>query len=194
MIIPVDYAQANIRFTGTGMPNGGEITLGLNVELYAGTAEDLADDVLTIFQSTAIRAQMSSVVNIDSCYVKYGPNDIGQSAEVANPLAGTAASTGTSPQVAYLVKKVTGFGGRSGQGRFYLPGVPEGSVDPAGQILSAGVTALNTALEAARAALVSAGAIPTLLHGGTGPISAPLPIVGFQVDSRCATQRRRNRR
>ena len=194
MIIPPEYAQANIKFTGTGAPSGAEITLGLNRELYASNAAGAAYDVLIAFQAAAIRARLANSVTIAKCLVKFGPNNTGPAAEHSSPLAGTNGGAGTSPGVAFLARKNTGFGGRTGRGRLYIPGVPEGEVDTSGNIGGAIVTSWNTALEAFRTTLISLGLVPTLLHAAGSPIQVPMPITSFTMDGTVATQRRRQRR
>jgi hypothetical protein len=194
VIIPVNYAQVNIKFTGIALPTGAEVTLGINRELYTGTPADLAQKVLVYFQSAAIRAQISSEVTINSCLAKFGPNSTGPAAEYTAPLAGTGAAAGSTPQVSWLARKNTGFGGRTGRGRMYIPGLPEPLTFSSGTIIAANVTSMTTALEAFRASLVADGCVPTLLHAPLSPVQVPMPITSFSVDNRAATQRRRLRR
>jgi enamine deaminase RidA (YjgF/YER057c/UK114 family) len=194
MIIPELHAQANIRFTGLALPTGAEITLGLNKELWSQDATAAAVQVLEKFQSTAIRAVISSSVTIDSCKVKFGPNATGPEGTTTNPLPGTASGSTSGPGVAFLVRKVTGFGGRTGRGRFYIPGVTETTHLEGGGIAATAVSQVNTALEAFRTALIAIGLVPTLLHSANSPVTLPRPITGFVTDSKTATQRRRLRR
>ena len=194
MIIPVLHAQANIRFTGIAVPTGAEITLGLNHELWTQDATAAAIQVLEKFQATAMRAVISSSVTIDSCKVKFGPNDVGQEGVTSNPLAGTASGSTSGPGISYLIRKNTGFGGRTGRGRLYLPGVTETAHLEGGMIPAATVTSVNTAFESFRSALVTLGLVPTLLHAAGSPVTLPRPITSFTCDSKTATQRRRLRR
>ena len=193
MIIPVLYAQANVKYTGTSVPRGAEVTLGLNKELWAGSAAGAAQEVLNAFQSTAMKALLPSTITIASCLMKFGPNTTGAAAEVSGPVVGTSPNASASPNVAYLVRKNTGFGGRTGRGRMYFPGAGEPNVDAGGNVLAAHVTAWNSALEAMRTALVALGLVPTLLHGAGSPVTSPMPITSFSTDSKVATQRRRLR-
>lgn len=193
MIIPVDYAQANLRFTGPGMPLGGEVTLGLNIELFVGDPQDLAEQVFDSFGPVATGTSISSSVSLTSCYVKYGPNATGPSAVDSGSFTGTGGS-GTSPNVSYLIRKNTSFGGRTGRGRMYWPGVVESGPGSDGVIDSAVVSNLQGNINSAYTTLVSIGAIPHLLHSAGSPISAPLPITSFTVDGKVATQRDRLRR
>ncbi len=194
MIIPDGYAQINIRFTGTGAPTGAEITCGVNLDIFPGTPADLAQKALVYFQSAAIRARLSSEVTISSCVAKYGPNATGPSAEFTLPVAGTGPSAASSPNTAWLVRKNTGFGGRTGRGRWYIPGIVDGSVFSNGVIIGGEVTLMTTALEAWRTSMTTDGVVPTLLHGAASPVQVPMPITSFVTDFKVATQRRRLRR
>jgi hypothetical protein len=194
VIIPVNYAQANIRMTGAAVPSGAEITMGFNKELYGGTPAAAANEIRTAFGSSAIRALLTVALNIESVLVKYGPNDTGPAGESTGVLVGTAAGTAVSPNVAVLIKKNTGFGGRTGRGRFYIPGIPEAHINESGAILPSAITSWGSALEAFRTVLVSLGLVPTLLHAPLSPVQVPMPITSFTVDGTGATQRRRMRR
>jgi hypothetical protein len=194
VIIPVNYAQANIVFGGVALPTKAEITLGLNKELYSGTPAAAANEVRTAFQAAAIRNLLVTEITIESCMVKYGPNDTGPAGESAGSMAGSSSGLGNPANVALLVKKNTGFGGRTGRGRFYIPGIPESAIAANGTILATAVTAWGTALEAFRTTLISLGLVPTLLHGAGSPVQTPMPITSFTVDATGATQRRRMRR
>ncbi len=194
MIIPPEYLQANILFTGIGAPTGAEVTLGFNRELWGGSAKLAAQNIREQWQTTAMRALFGAGVNVAGVMVKFGPNATGPSAEDLAPLSGTASGATASPNVTYLIRKNTGFGGRTGRGRMYLPGVVEGAVNEGGAITAAQVTSMTNALEAMRTALIAIGLVPTLLHGAASPVQVPMPITSFTPDTVAATQRRRMRR
>jgi len=194
MIIPEGFAQANIKYAGAALPTGAEITLGLDTRTYAGTALALATEVLTQFQSTAIRLNTSTEVTISSCVIKFGPNEVGATAEYSNPLAGTGGTASSSPNTAWLVQKTSAFGGRTGRGRMYIPGIAETLHNGAGVITPANRTSMQNAMETLRANLVAFGASPVVLHGSATVVVPPRLIVAFNVDAKVATQRRRLRR
>ena len=194
MIIPAGFAQANIRFTGSNLPSGAEITIGFEVVGPGGSAFSAAQTVLQEFQSANIRAQISPEVTIDSCLFKKGPNSTGEAAVYTGGVPGTAASTAAGPQVAWLVRKVTNFGGRTGRGRLYIPGMSEAVCGTGGVVGNTQRLALQNALETFRTNLNAVGLVATLLHGAASPVPSPMPIVSYQVDTRAATQRRRLRR
>lgn len=192
-VIPVGYAQANFRYSTLGYPEGAEWTLGLDVSSALGGPSGVATDLITNYGLT-IRTVLPGSAVLTSVLVKFGPNDLGPSAEVAASVPGTGGGTQTSPAVAVLVHKVTAIGGRPGRGRFFLPGVQESEVDVAGVLTSAFVDGLQDEVDAFVAELISSGMPPVLLHSETSPVATPTPITSLQVDSRVATQRRRQRR
>lgn len=194
MIIPVDYAQANFRFTGTGVPEGAEFTMGFNVELFSGTVADAATAAYDAWVTAGMAANFATTCALTSVLMKFGPNDTGPSAVDSGNVPGTNAGPQAPPNVAILVRKNTGFGGRAGRGRFFLPGFPEGNIGAAGELGGTSFSDLQSDVNALFNAWVTAGLVPTLLHNVGSPISAPIPITSFTVDSKVATQRRRLRR
>lgn len=192
-VIPTGYAQANFRYSGGGLPNGAEWTLGLDISSAIGGPAGVADDLITNYSAT-IRTVLPAATVLTGVLVKFGPNDLGPSAEVATSVPGTGGGVQTSPAVAILIRKVTAIGGRPGRGRFYLPGVQESEVENTGLLTPAFVAGLQSEVDDFFAELVSSGMPPVLLHSETSPVAVPTPITSFQVDSRVATQRRRQRR
>lgn len=188
MIIPVGFAQANFLFTGAAVPRGAQVTLGV---LAPGgmSAQTLANNVATAFQVNVL-PELTQDVTLETVSVKLGPNDVGPTAEAAVGVAGAGGTQTTSPNVAYLVRKVTALGGRSNRGRWYLPGVNEADVLWNGIIVAARVTSLQTAHDDFYDALVVTGNDPVILHNVVG---APTAMTGFQADSLAATQRDRLR-
>lgn len=193
VLIPNDYAQVTLGFTGVAIPLGAACTLGLNVELYPGdptaAALDIAQDVLP-----AMSAYVVNKVAITSIKVKFGPTQTGPSAEIATNIPGLGNLDPAPPNTALLVRKITGFGGRQGTGRWYWPGIADTQIDDGGNLGPATVTSLQTGFNSFHSNLVASGLVPVLLHGEDEPISTPMPITSFSVQSRVATQRRRLRR
>lgn len=192
-VIPVNFGQANFRFGGSGVPNGAEVTLGFE---HSGSIFDPADaalDLVTNWVATIHTVLPASIV-LDSVLVKYGPNDLGPSAEQSSGAAGTGGGVQTSIAVAVLVHKVTALGGRPGRGRMFIPGVQESEVDPAGNLTGAFVSGLQTELNSFYSDMVASGIPPYLLHSETSPVATPTAITAFTAAGIVATQRRRQRR
>lgn len=192
MIIPSGYAQANWKFTGSALPFGAEITLGLNVS-GAGSDPSAVASTCIIAWVDNIQAVTPPSITLASCLVKYGPNNTGAAAEVASGAAGAGSGTVQTPNTAYLIRKLTTAGGRAGRGRFFYPGVTEANVNDAGIIDSTPLGILQGVWDDFLADLTAADLFPVLLHSAGSPISGPNTITALQVDNRVATQRRRLR-
>lgn len=194
MIIPVGYAQANLRFTDDAAPNGSEITLGLDLgDFAAGSPSDAANAVADAWTPT-VHTILSNELVLSEVYVKFGPNDTGASGSTARAVAGGAAGSAVTPNTAILVHKTTTSGGRRGRGRFYVPGMPEPEVGPHGFLTGGYVNSLQNEFDDFYAALTTAGLTPVVLHApGISATPAPSEVVGFVVQGLAATQRDRMR-
>lgn len=195
MVIPAGAAQINYVFGGTAAPNGAEVTIGFDgVAGVPYTPLELATLAKDAWEDN-LRAVTLDDITLQVVRVKFGPNDTGPATELAVNLAGTSAGQGTSPNVAYLVHKNTALGGRRGRGRMFYPGVNESGVDDAGNVLSASVTAYNTAFAAYLTQMEAGGGDLVVLHApGNTSIPVPTPILSLTMDPKVATQRKRLRR
>lgn len=191
--IPLGYAQINWQFTGTGLPHGADVTLGVDVSSYGGTAADAASDARDAW-NTEVMPVLNQDVVLTNTHVKFGPNTTGAAADAAGSTPGAGSNTGMTPNVTFLVHKTTLFGGHAGRGRMFIPGLQESSVSEAGILDGGTVTALQTAMDDLLTALGTVLLIPVLLHGVGSPLTTPSTIVDFTVDAKVATQRRRLRR
>jgi hypothetical protein len=191
-VIPSGYAQANFKFGGTGAPNGAEVTLGLELAGVLQTPSGVAADLIANWVAT-VHTVLPGSITLDSVLVKFGPVATGPSADVAAGDTGTGGGTGTSPNVAILVHKVTPLGGRAGRGRMYIPGVQESEVDTSGNLTTPFVTGINAELATFWSTLNSDDTPPVILHNVGSPLTTPTPITDFNCDPRVATQRRRLR-
>jgi hypothetical protein len=193
VLIPEGYAQFNFKFSGIDLPYGAEFTIGssipdgilpLNAAIHATEA----------FTDSASMSQLDNDLHFVGVHVKYGPNDVGPSADYATDVAGDAGATGQSPQVCLLVQKQTTDGGHAGRGRFYLPGPVSSVLDGDGTLHSGFRSALQGSLDAFLDSMSDDDYVPVVLHGAGSPLTDPSPIVGLTLDARVATQRRRMRR
>ena len=191
-VIPPGYAQANFVFGGIAMPNGAEVTLGIDVSGWAGTPTSAAIALASSWNTNLLDFQ-PSFVSFETVRVKYGPEATGPTGEAVGGGSGGSPGNPTSPNVAYLVRKSTAFGGRAGRGRFYMPGVTEDNIDGGGVVLPAGRAAINTGLDDFRTGLESIDSPIVLLHGVGSPLTSPTPVTDLSLDARVATQRRRLR-
>lgn len=113
---------------------------------------------------------------------------------------GTAHSAAT-PNVAFLMRKLTGQPGRFSRGRLYMPGVSEQDVDATGVVAGSKLTELTTNLASFKADLLAANFSPVILHrdfstdgGVTFTHRDPTAITTLVFDDLAATQRRRLRK
>lgn len=112
--------------------------------------------------------------------------------EAVVSLPGTLSAQPATPQVALLVRKVTGARGRENRGRNYYPGmVYESDVDAAGLINNAQAAGFQGFFNAWYTALNTLECEPYILHT---ELSDPTPVLSFEVDRVVATQRRRVRK
>lgn len=192
MIIPAGFAQLNYRMTGTSVPNGAEIvigvenTLGVSAALVAAAAADAWTD-------TNWDLSLPNTLTVVEVLAKLGPNDTGPFAVAAIGETGSAVAAGATPNVSYLFTKQTAMGGRTGRGRIYLPGVVESVVGPNGVIVPATVADLTVRIEAFAANLETNNLPMVLFRSESSPPRAPLPVTGLVCSALVATQRRRLR-
>lgn len=194
MTIPVDFGQANLRFTGLLVPTGAEVTMGFDVSNYAGTVAEAALDVGEAW-ITHLMPNLSDQLVLSSVMMKFGPDATGPSSEQGMAVnAGGDTAAAASPNVTYLIRKQTALGGRAGRGRIYVPGVVENAITSAGNVETGKRGALQADIEAWGVALSTLFLFPVVLHGAGSPVTVPTPITGWDVDLQAATQRRRLRR
>lgn len=193
MPIPAGFAQANFIYTGTSVPTGAEWTLGLELGISITDPEAAADALDVAYGLSGLAANLGTGCNLTSILVKFGPDATGPSHTETVSQVGAGGLAGP-PNAAFLVNKVTLAGGRAGRGRFFMPCVPEANVDNAGVLGAGVVTAFQDDLNLFYSGVVDRDLFPTLLHGVGSPIPSPTSIIGFQLQAKVATQRRRLRR
>lgn len=118
-----------------------------------------------------------------------GDPDIAESS--ITPDQGGVNFASVPPQVAVLVRKNSGVGGRKNRGRLYLPGCRADEVDSSGTVTPTTTAAIQAACTAMFADLEAGGMQPAILHG-TG--LTPTDMVAYVVSNHTATQRRRQSR
>jgi hypothetical protein len=193
MIIPVGYAQVNMRYTGVACPSGAEWTMGFDIGGFAGTAADLAEAAVEAYNAGDLAQFHTTECTFSEAYVKFGPSATGDSGLFGSITPGTASAPTTPPAVTQIVRKETAAGGRSGRGRLYFPGLPEAQISGGGLLSDAWKNNLPVAIADWVATLALAGADPVVLHSSGAPITTPTPITAFTSPARVGTQRRRNR-
>lgn len=191
MIIPVGYAQVNLKFEGASVPTGAEMTFGLtdlggDQPIEVAAAVETAWDVANMGQFQAVTIALRNIL------VKFGPNEDGPSAELGVNYPGTVAGAGVAPSECALIKKITLAGGRKNRGRMFMPGLRDTDIDQSGSLDGNVQSDLQDSWVAFKTSLEGATYTMTLLH--TNPADTPTEITTLEVDSVSATQRRRLRR
>lgn len=192
-VIPAGYAQANFMFSGEALPNGAEVTMGLELGIAEPTPAEVALACQTAWADNLLPFQSSSST-FDGVMVKFGPQATGPSAEFLVGLEGGSPADSEAPAVAVLVRKNTSDGGRAGKGRMYLPAFNEEQIETGGFVNGTIAIDLNLALETFRTDLFAEGLTLVVLHGPESPLSAPSTITSMLTRPAVATQMRRNRR
>lgn len=111
--------------------------------------------------------------------------------EVSEAQHGAASSAPAPPNIAALVKKVTGVPGKKNRGRIYLPGIPKAELNDLGFLSSAQLSGLQSSLNDWYTDLIAADWVPVVLHSLVGV--TPTSVTSFQLQQQCATQRGRLR-
>lgn len=193
MHIPTGYAQVNLLLAGDALPNGGEVTFGVDNQSADYTAATCA----TLIEADLAGAQdiwdtTRNKVEVVGIKVKLGPNETGPMAILATSIVGDNSSPEVLPNVAYLLRKNTAAGGRKGRGRLYWPGVSISDVTDGGVITSGIVTEQQAGWNAFIAALETSQLDMVLLHAESP--TTPFKVTSMTCDAKIATQRRRLRR
>lgn len=194
MIIPEDFAQVNLKFTGDAIPTGAEMTFGINTVGNPGGVPAWADDVVSNWDSAGMAELYTGQVTLASVLVKAGPNATGPFIETLAGIPGTAANPAVTANTAMLIRKVTDTGGRQGRGRFFLPGIPEGHCDPDGTLDTGYLESATADWEAFLGKMGTSQLPMALLHGAGSPVAVPHEILDLVPATKAATQRRRLRR
>lgn len=190
VLIPAGFAQVNLRFTGAAVPNGAEMTFGVD-NAVNNSPGVIGSTINTILAAQSLNAVLVATCDLSSILVKLGPNASGPAAVSTGTVSGTQSGGAGAVAVAALLTKNTAIGGRHGKGRMYQPGCSEAIVDPGGVLQAAHVTALNTKWNAILAAMATADMEMVLLHADA---TTPTPVTSITAQSVVATQRRRQRR
>src|SRR6476646_5087725 len=110
-VIPVNFSQVNLQFSGTAAPTGAEVTFG--VDNSTGLTPAAIESAVYVNWNTNLRPLTQSLLTLATILVKNGPNSTGPFVQVSHGTVGGSVSPCCSPQVAYLIRKATILGGRA---------------------------------------------------------------------------------
>lgn len=126
----------------------------------------------------------------------------GQVLDLAQDVGGALAHSSATPNVAYLIKKVTSEPGRRKRGRLFLPGVGEIDVEATGVLAGGQQALLQAKCDSFLAAAAGHKFFPCIIHKIRPPkpgkptpaVLPPTSVDSWRVDPLAATQRRRMRK
>lgn len=201
LYVPDGFGIARFRYSLSGDPEEMNITMGF--EAPAGSVDEMAEELDTLFRFTD--SLMDATTRLFTgwsylgCNVSYKTGGAWVFGEANTTVNGTSVGETPTVNVAVLVKKRTGLGGRWNRGRLYMPPymIAESQLSKLGIIDSGETDDLNDRWEVFRSEVADALNIEqlVLLHypRAADATPDPTPITSFLVDTLIATQRRRLR-
>lgn len=190
----------------TDMSRASLITFAVSVTAGVGVAnaQDAVDDFQANFNAN-IAPAMDSNVNIQPPFIKLGDgtNVPAEAVAAGAAIVGGNAGTYAPPNIAALVKKTTGFGGKKSRGRTYIPFIlPVTAVSENGTVDPGTATALNVRLATFLGQLITDGTVMVIANKiFTVPVPPLKPFVSeiqvghnvlsYLCEPMIATQRRR---
>lgn len=195
LLIPPGFGQLNIVFTWVGDPEPMLTSIGLSLadvpspgDVFALYADGGWSDLLQIMCSETVQVNN---LNIDVGQDGGPPVVVDSSPTPAD--AGTQNANCFPQNNAYLIKKRTGVGGRSGRGRMFWPGCAEGNVTSIGVLDTAFREAVQAVIADILATMPVASVDGYVLLHDEDTVADPTPLTSLLLDTRIATQRRRLR-
>lgn len=193
-IIPLEFSLLTWVFDSPIVGKQAACTCGVATPTSEWDSSDLAaardawGDTLLVLQSAAWK--LAKVVAYEGATGGVLTHEL-----LVNEPGDNTESSASVPQVAVLIRKVTGAAGRANRGRMFVPGALESSMLPNGELDTTPHAAWQSAATALFTALGAMGAQPFLLHSPpkVGSTPPPTAITSFSVDATSATQRRRIR-
>lgn len=189
MIIPTGYGHISHFFGGDASPRGAAVTYG--VQAGGGSTVSEVAQFCHEAMAASFLPLLGPSTSLDETRCKFGPNDTGAFATYANVVLGGNTGAQVSPNVALLVEKQTGLGGRRGRGRMYIPGIIEAAVTEGGDLTGDAPTDFQNAADELLTLLLGSLIEMVVLHSVVSVV--PTAVTALTVDQRVATQRRRLR-
>jgi hypothetical protein len=202
--IETGLGLVSLSLERSDMSRAAQVTFALNVAGVpdASVAQDAVDDFRENFL-TYWAPFIDDEVTIQEAQIRLGDGSTTpfEAVSTVTSNAGGVSQVSLPPNVALLVKKTTGVGGRKNRGRTYIPFLlPESVVSENGTIAGATVTALNVQAAAFLSQLSADGNpmcishkvfnVPLAPHFVTAIHTGPL-VTTYKVEPMIATQRRR---
>lgn len=187
-VVPVGFADLAFRHVLSG--RGDEMICTLGVDIIGTPSDTDWEDLAGFWYDNMVDAQMHSAITFLGMDVRLDTGSIGT---FGTPGPGGGAAAIMPPNNSLLVRKRSASGGPKNRGRFYLPSVPEGSVDQSGVIETVfyGGTAVNIA--AFEVAMTTHAVVNEIVILHSDPLDTPTVITSLFLDPIIATQRKRLR-
>lgn len=196
-VIPEGFAQASALFDRIAGGDEAFVVTGHGLGLPPNDPTDVANAVFDAWEGSEIGTQfMATTWRMRQVSVRVNRGngiETGTSTRAAIP--GQASSPALPPNVAVLVRKVTGLGSREGRGRMYLPGTQEDIVNDNGVIIAPHLGNWQPFAQQFNALCAFNNVELHVLHSlpQLGGAPAPTPVATLVVQPLVATQRRRIR-
>lgn len=194
VIIPPGFSQLVTHFVFDGEPRR---MLTTHAVAHASPPSvGVANGVLAAY-NTYWKAEMRLTTTIEKVSFRIGQDGgdpvVVESTDAA--VVGSGSGAGLPSNCAILIRKQTASGGRRNKGRLFMPGVAaEANVDQNGIASAAAVLNWQNAQDDWNDAVLLLTDIENFVILHSEAPSTPTTVIGHQVQSRIATQRRRMRR
>src|SRR3954449_10624373 len=188
-VIPQGYYELAFKHSLQGSLHTSVATLGVR---YTGA------DLKLDFHNIAASYGQHMTQSINDVWAFEGMTASNQEGAVFEDLLHIQGGVSHLPctgNIAFIMRKLTGFPGRKNRGRLYLPGVSEQDVDHNGMVQQSKLTELQNNLNNWTIAFQGAHTSVQLFHNmpeGGNPVNyAPTPLTDLRWESQVGTQRRR---
>jgi hypothetical protein len=199
LIIPGGYGQVIHSLSLVNDPEPMAVTYGVKFDAQApADAQATVQGLHSVFNLSIFDIPHSSYT-LQQTEMRYSVAELAdpQVAVVVLPIQGRGSAQPLPQNCAVLFHKRSNSTGRRNRGRFFLPGMSEGAVDPAGRLNAGEVLAFsNLGAELLDGVKQTASIAEMVILHSDGVSTAPLPTVVTSIicDPVIATQRRRLRR
>jgi hypothetical protein len=188
--------EVGVHYTQDSSLRPAVITFGVN---YTGADFEADANLLCLDWVTTVNHSVADHFTCDR--ITFASVD-GQVLDLAQLTPGGTSHLSATPNVTFLVRKITAEPGRRKRGRFYLPGVSEQDVDSVGVIAASKITEVQNNLNDFITAANGHRFFMCLIHKERAPKPGeePLPVLpptavqSWRIDPLAATQRRRMRK
>lgn len=184
--IPLGSFETILHFSAPGQD--GDIITSFG---WSGEPDEGSEFLAIEAAMNGIMGNINNHVTLTSIDVVVGStNPVDRVFSIPSGVGGGAGGAMVPINNAFLVQKLTPFGGRRNRGRAYLPGVSEAAVDDAGQLDSGIADGLQANIDTMASDMLAINDYNPELFHQTSPFT-PTPVSVLNVSPFIATQRGR---